>query len=88
MTVKEMIYAQYQVNEYNSCILSGNISHFVNNKYHFRVPLFQPAILQKVPSIDNGRILFPLNLPDFVYPEGIRVLTFYEKDEVLNSENK
>jgi hypothetical protein len=34
-----------------------------------------PHILTRVPLIDRSKLLFPINLADFVYPDGIHVIS-------------
>jgi hypothetical protein len=85
-----MVYAGYLINDFskithmdNSAILTGRLS-FLESKAtkeplpKFQLPVFQPTVLQRVPEVDNGRILFPISLPDFVYPDGVRVLSGFE----------
>lgn len=86
MTVKEMIHCDYQLNAFlhdelqsNQGILTGERSFFVdphNPKFH--VPIFQPQILSRVPSVDRSKLLFPINLADFVYPDGVQVMSATE----------
>jgi hypothetical protein len=92
MTVKEMIYCGYQLNEYlfddmvnNSKILTGEREFFETDpqtgidtvpKWH--VPVFQPFVIQQVPTIDRSSLLFPINMADFIYPKGVRILSAYE----------
>lgn len=41
-----------------------------------------PHILSRVPLIDRSKLLFPINLADFVYPDGIHAIS---AQEVLTS---
>jgi len=34
-----------------------------------------PHVLTRVPLIDRSKLLFPINLADFVYPDGIHVIS-------------
>lgn len=86
MTVKEMISCGYQLNGSlhddlvsNEGVLTGDRSFFAepqNPKFH--VPIFQPKVLSRVPSVDRSKLLFPINLADFAFPDGVRVISATE----------
>lgn len=86
MTVKEMIHCNYQLNSYlhddlvsNDGILTGDRAYFADPRNpRFHVPVFQPMVLSRVPSIDRTRLLFPVNLADFIYPDGVQVISASE----------
>ena len=87
MTVKEMIHCGYGLNTWqhddvinNSGVLTGD-RPFIDkgNDFgglpRFHVPKFQPHVLSRVPSIDRSKLLFPINIADFVYADGVQVLS-------------
>lgn len=41
----------------------------------FRVPKVQPRVLSRVPSIERSKLLFPINLADFVFKDGVQALS-------------
>lgn len=79
MTVKEMEYKGYGLNDKfnemsNHGILSGERPYIsppfknqLKNIPQFKVPKFQPAVLARVPTIERSKLLFPINLADFIY---------------------
>ena len=81
MSIKDMIYAGYYLKEdqgivINSGILSGNMP-YINDQIKsdcasvklpkFRIPKFQPRVLTRVPSIERSKMMFPINLADFIF---------------------
>ena len=54
----------------------------------YQAPIFQPKLIQKVPEVDNGRVVFPFSIPDFIYPKGVRVLSSFEVEQKKNKANK
>lgn len=51
------------------------------------MPVFQPKILSKVPEVDRAKLLFPINLADFLFKDGLRVMSAHEIYE-KRAENK
>jgi len=50
------------------------------------VSKFQPRVLSRVPSIDRSKLLFPINIADFVYADGVQVMSAHQV-KVLKEEN-
>ena len=44
----------------------------------FRVPKFQPAVQARVPTVERSKLIFPINLADFIYSDGISVVGINE----------
>ena len=64
----------------NSGILRGDMPYIYDKTKHegsqdylpkFRVPKFQPRVLSRVPSIERSKMMFPINLADFIFEDGI-----------------
>lgn len=84
MTVKEMIHCDYGLNDFqhddlvsNAGVLDGD-RPFMSDKGalpRLHVPKFQPQTLSRVPSVDRSKLLFPINLADFAFPDGVQVIS-------------
>ena len=95
MTVKEMIYCEYGLNCFqldnlvnNSGILTANRPYFCQTgkkcckcDQTFQVPTFQPALISRLPSVNRCKFHLPVNFVDFVYPNGLRVLSKVEVNQ-------
>lgn len=80
MTVKEMICFKYELNQLkenvanNSGILTGDRPYLQDSRLpKFHVPVFQPKVLSQVPKVDRAKLLFPINVADFLFKDGVRV---------------
>lgn len=78
MTVKEMISSEYQLNgqtdpiSNNSGVLTGDRPYFKGDALpKFHVPKFQAKVLSRVPNIERQKLLYPINISDFVFKNGV-----------------
>jgi hypothetical protein len=85
MSVKEMIYSGYQLNGYkddianNAGVLSGSRPYIVENGWQkFHVPKFQPRALARVPQVERYKLMYPINIADFLFPDGVQVISANE----------
>lgn len=86
MTVKEMIQQNYGPGSISmdellpsSGAWTGEGPQTIGEPLpRFIAPVFQPKVLSRVPSIDRSRLLFPLNVADFIYDNGVRVMSSLE----------
>ena len=89
LTVKEMIQSNYGPgNELFDELLPSSgawtgegpqtIGQYSEPLPRFMAPIFQPKVLTRVPSIDRSRLLFPLNIADFIYEKGVKVMSARE----------
>ena len=91
MAIKEMEFCGYGLNEMDECSILNNSGILVGNRKFiskngcrdalyppFHVPLFKPTALNRVPEVDRTKMLFPINLAEFVYPRGIRIMSAFE----------
>ena len=97
MTVKEMEHKGYGLNGKvdvmsNDGILTGDrpfiqspLKRELKNIPQFKVPKFQPAVLSRVPTIERSKLLFPINLADFIYQDGIQIIGSNEMDHRMSS---
>ena len=44
----------------------------------FHVPRFQPDVLVKVPEVDRAKMMFPINIADFIFKDGVQVMSVHE----------
>lgn len=58
----------------NSNYLSNNAKYSPLSEYpRFHVPKFQAKVLSRAPHINRSKLLFPINLAEFAFADGVSV---------------
>ena len=93
MSIKEMVHFGYELNEFQSCDIANNSDILTGKRSYFKqyglprlhVPKFQPKVLSRVPQVERSRLIFPLNIADFLFKDGVQVMSGREVEQLLRT---